>query len=124
MNLFHSFQLCKAYRRPFARRVKNIGAWQLAFESLAIMSIMTNCGVMYLSPSTHDWRERNGVEYSLFIFVMVEHLLLGAVWIIHKLVPDKPRSIRLALAKADYESRQALKREVHQSLTKMIGKTI
>lgn len=79
---------------------------------------MTNCGVMYLSPSTQDWRERNGTEKSLLIFVLVEHLLMGAVWIIHKLVPDKPRSIRLALAKSDYESRQALKREVHQSLMK------
>uniref|UniRef100_A0A336KEP0 Anoctamin n=2 Tax=Culicoides sonorensis TaxID=179676 RepID=A0A336KEP0_CULSO len=111
-----AFKLCKAYRRPFARRVKNIGAWQLAFESLAVISIMTNCGVMYLSPSTQDWRERNGVEKSLLIFFIVEHLLLLAVWFIHKFVPDKPRSIRLALAKSDYESRQALKREVQQSL--------
>lgn len=68
---------------------------------------------MYLSESTQDWRERHGIEQSILIFVGVEHLLLLAVWVIHRFVPDKPRQIRLALSKASYESSQALKREVH-----------
>jgi anoctamin-10 len=44
------FQLCKTFRRPMAKRAKNTGAWQLAFEVLACLSIMTNCGILYLSP--------------------------------------------------------------------------
>lgn len=42
-------QLCKTFRRPLAKRAKNIGAWQRAFEVLACLSIITNCGVMYLN---------------------------------------------------------------------------
>lgn len=42
-------KLCKTFRRPFARRAKNTGAWQLAFEVLACLSIMSNCGILYLS---------------------------------------------------------------------------
>lgn len=45
-----AYKLCSFFKRPFARRTKNIGAWQLAFETLAVISILTNCGILYLSP--------------------------------------------------------------------------
>lgn len=38
------------FKRPFAKRARDTGAWLLAFQILAIMSIMTNCGILYLSP--------------------------------------------------------------------------
>lgn len=85
----------------------------MAFESLAVISIMTNCAILYISPQTEEWRSNVGTEWSLMVFVAAEHLLLAIVWMIHKLVPDKPAEIRMALARANYESQQALKREVH-----------
>lgn len=45
-------------------------------------------------------------------FVVGEHLLLAIAWAINKAIPDRPWWVRVALAKADYESRQAVKREV------------
>lgn len=45
-------------------------------------------------------------------FLVIEHVLLGLTWFIYKAIPDTPLWVRVALAKADYESRQALKREV------------
>lgn len=45
-----AFKLCKIYKRPLAKRAKNTGAWLLAFESLLVMSIITNCGLLYLQP--------------------------------------------------------------------------
>lgn len=45
-------------------------------------------------------------------FVVVEHLLLAIAWAINKAIPDRPWWVRVALAKADFESRQAVKREV------------
>lgn len=47
---------------------------------------------------------------------MLEHFLLVVAWLIHKAIPDRPRSVRIALARADYESKQALKREVLNQL--------
>lgn len=47
---------------------------------------------------------------------MLEHFLLVVAWLIHKAIPDRPRSVRMALARADYESKQALKREVLNQL--------
>lgn len=48
----------------------------------------------------------------LLAFVVGEHLLLAIAWAINKAIPDRPWWVRVALAKADYESRQAVKREV------------
>lgn len=50
LNHLISIQLCKMYKRPFARRAKDTGAWLLSFQMLSIMSIVTNCGIMLLLP--------------------------------------------------------------------------
>lgn len=51
--------MCKMYKKPFAKRARDTGAWLLAFQILAIMSIMTNCGILYLSPQ---------VKYAIFLY--------------------------------------------------------
>lgn len=45
-----AYKLCCVFRRPFAKRAKNTGAWLLAFETLLVMSIITNCGLLYMQP--------------------------------------------------------------------------
>lgn len=55
-------------------------------------------------------------EIKLILFVMLEHFLLLVAWLIHKAIPDRPSSVQIALARADYESKQALKREVCNQL--------
>jgi len=45
------WKLCNIFKRPFARRAKNIGAWQLAFELLSVMSLLSNCGLLFLQPN-------------------------------------------------------------------------
>nr|XP_029727408.1 anoctamin-10 isoform X2 [Aedes albopictus]XP_029727409.1 anoctamin-10 isoform X2 [Aedes albopictus]XP_029727410.1 anoctamin-10 isoform X2 [Aedes albopictus]XP_029727411.1 anoctamin-10 isoform X2 [Aedes albopictus]XP_029727412.1 anoctamin-10 isoform X2 [Aedes albopictus]XP_029727413.1 anoctamin-10 isoform X2 [Aedes albopictus] len=106
-----AYKLCSFFKRPFARRTKNIGAWQLAFETLAIISIMTNCGILYLSPQMRELATNVSSEAYAISFLVIEHVLLGLTWFIYKAIPDTPLWVRVALAKADYESRQALKRE-------------
>lgn len=53
--------MCKMYKKPFAKRARDTGAWLLAFQILAIMSIMTNCGILYLSPQ---------VKYAIFLYII------------------------------------------------------
>ncbi|XP_058452350.1 anoctamin-10 isoform X2 [Malaya genurostris] len=106
-----AYKLCTLFKRPFARRTKNIGAWQLAFETLAVISVMTNCGILYMSPQMRELATNFSAESYAFTFLVIEHVLLGLTWFIYKAIPDTPLWVRVALAKADYESRQALKRE-------------
>lgn len=107
-----AYKLCCVYKRPFAKRAKNTGAWQMAFETLLIMSIITNCGLLYLQPEIQEISSTKSREEILLAFILVEHALLAIAWALNKAIPDRPWWVRVALAKADYESRQAVKREV------------
>lgn len=107
-----AFKLCVVYQRPMSKRVKDIGAWQRTFEIVGAMSIMTNCGLLCLNPHLRKHApEMSQVEWVLF-FVFLEHLLLGVRYLLHIAIPEKPEWVRVALAKKNYESRQALKFEV------------
>lgn len=106
-----AYKLCCVFRRPFAKRAKNTGAWLLAFEAMIVMSIITNCGLLYLQPEIRD--STRPKELIVLEFVVVEHILLAIAWALNKGIPDRPWWVRVALAKADYESRQAVKREVN-----------
>lgn len=115
-----AYKLCKLFRRPLARKVKDIGAWQRSFEVLGGLSILTNCGVLYLSP---DIRKRlphlSDVEL-LVMFMCLEQILLGVRYLIHIVISDKPESVRVALARKSYESKQALKFERSQRNKKIL----
>lgn len=115
-----AFKLCKIYQRPMSRRVKDIGAWQRSFEIMGALSIFTNCGMLYLSPQMR----RRGLWMSdvewLLTFVVLEHLLLGLRFLIHITISDKPEWVRIALAKRNYESKQALKFERAQKSRRLL----
>ncbi|XP_031623268.1 anoctamin-10 [Contarinia nasturtii] len=113
-----AYKLCCVFRRPFAKRVKNTGAWLLAFEAMIVMSIITNCGLLYLQPEIRD--SPRPKEHIVMEFVVVEHILLAVAWALNKGIPDRPLWVRIALAKADYESRQAVKRENAQLTRKVL----
>ncbi|KAJ8969669.1 hypothetical protein NQ317_002696 [Molorchus minor] len=106
-----AFKLCRVFQRPMSRRVKDIGAWQRSFEVLGALSILTSCGILYLSPQVR--RRAAGlseVEY-LLVFVLLEHVLLGVRYLLHIAISEKPEWVRAALAKKNYESKQAIKFE-------------
>lgn len=49
----------------------------------------------------------------ILLFVLLEHFLLGLRYLLHIAIADKPEWVRVALAKRNYESKQALKHEVN-----------
>lgn len=79
---------------------------------MGALSIMTNCGLLCLSPQM----KRAGPDLKptewILLFVFLEHFLLGLRYLLHIAIPDKPEWVRIALAKRNYESKQALKHEV------------
>nr|XP_023025137.1 anoctamin-10-like [Leptinotarsa decemlineata] len=109
-----AFKLCKVFQRPMSRKVKDIGAWQRAFEVLGALSILTNCGLLYLSPQMRRRAPGLGEVEWILLFVFLEHLLLGIRYLLHISISDKPEWVRVALAKRNYESKQALKFERSQ----------
>ncbi|PSN48008.1 Anoctamin-10 [Blattella germanica] len=107
-----AFKICRLHQRPIAKRVKDTGAWQRAFEVVGAMSIMTNCGLLCLSPELRGLAPGlSSVEWVL-LFVFLEHMLLGIRHILHLVIPDRPEWVRVALARMNHLSKQALKNEV------------
>ncbi|XP_014286688.1 anoctamin-10 isoform X2 [Halyomorpha halys] len=105
-----AFKLCCVYQRPIARKVKDTGAWQRAFQALSTLSVVTNCALLSLNPALRSQASEGLKPESWFlIFVCLEHLLLGCRQIIHYAIPDKPEWVRLALARGNYKAKQALK---------------
>ncbi|XP_063229785.1 anoctamin-10 isoform X3 [Bacillus rossius redtenbacheri] len=106
-----AFKLCRLYQRPSARRVKNTGAWQRAFEALGALSIVTNCGLLCMSPQLRGLAPRASPVEWVLALVCLEHVLLAVRHVLHEAIPDSPEWVRLQLARLDYQSRQALKHE-------------
>jgi anoctamin-10 len=107
-----AFKLCKVFQRPIARRTKDIGAWQIAFEIMGAVAIMTNCGLLCLSPELRELAPTLRPSEWLLLFVVIEHCLLGLTLALRQLIPDVPYGVKMAMARLEYQSRQALKNEV------------
>lgn len=104
-----AFKLCCIYQRPMARKVKDTGAWQRAFQALCTLSVLTNCALLSLNPSLRSLAPDLAPAAWYLSFVVLEHLLLGVRQILHFAIPDKPEWVRVALAKGNYKAKQALK---------------
>jgi anoctamin-10 len=87
---------------------------QRAFEAIGAMSIMTNCGLLCMSPQLRRLAPSlTSVEWVL-LFVVLEHMLLAIRHVLHLVIPDRPEWVRVALARINHQSKQALKNEVMQ----------
>uniref|UniRef100_A0A0A9Y2I0 Anoctamin n=2 Tax=Lygus hesperus TaxID=30085 RepID=A0A0A9Y2I0_LYGHE len=106
-----AFKICRIYQRPMARKVKDIGAWQRSFQAICALSVMTNCALLSTSPSLKAHAPDMSSTTWYLLFVLLEHLLLGARQILHYAIPDKPEWVRIALAKGNYKAKQALKQQ-------------
>lgn len=78
------------------------------------MSVLTNCGFLYLSPALRATAPEASPAEWLMVFVCLEHALLGIRQVLHIAIPDKPEWVRLALARHNHQSKQALKRQVKE----------
>lgn len=100
----------EVYKRPFATRVSTIGAWQQAFEFMAVTAVVTNCALIAVNlrsnfPQFADW------EWILMWFI-IEHIIIGIQYVVKKVVPKIPYKVKVAMAYLEYHSREAYKREV------------
>lgn len=99
------YKLCQLSRKPKPLAVRDIGAWYMAFRVTAIISIISNCGLIAL-----DLRNSAGEDWSNMewygMFVVIEHIFLIAFIGINKLVSDTSSSVKLAMDKTDYHFKQ------------------
>ncbi|XP_057689524.1 anoctamin-10 isoform X2 [Corythoichthys intestinalis] len=105
-----AFKMCNLYKRPFSDPAANIGIWQLAFEAMSVIAIVTNCTLIGMSPQVRAYFPDSEMHLMLWT-VAIEHGLLAFKFIVAFLVPDIPKHIRINLARLDFESMEALKKK-------------
>ncbi|GCB66014.1 hypothetical protein scyTo_0000531 [Scyliorhinus torazame] len=93
----------------------------LAFETMGVISVMTNCALIGISPQVKEFFNESATGLVLLI-VGIEHILLGLKFILAFAISDIPIDIRNKIAKLEFESLEALKqkqsKEADESLTK------
>ncbi|XP_061676602.1 anoctamin-10 isoform X3 [Syngnathoides biaculeatus] len=105
-----AFKMCNVFKRPFSDPAANIGIWQLAFEAMSVIAIVTNCTLISMSPHVRAYFPDSQMHLMLWT-VAIEHGLLAFKFILAFLVPDVPKHIQIKLARLDFESMEALKKK-------------
>ncbi|XP_078253773.1 anoctamin-10 isoform X2 [Rhinoraja longicauda] len=103
-------KMCCVFQRPFSEPAADIGVWLIAFETMGIISVMTNCALIGISPQVKGLFQRNGMDLVLLI-VAIEHALLALKFILAFTISDTPSDIRIKVARMEFESMEALKRK-------------
>ncbi|XP_058601784.1 anoctamin-10 [Onychostoma macrolepis] len=104
-----AFKMCHVFKRPFSEPAANIGVWQLAFETMSIIAVVTNCALIGLSPQVKAYFPESDTQLILIV-VAIEHVLLAFKFILAFVIPDVPKHIQVKLAKLEFDSLEALKK--------------
>ncbi|XP_061578497.1 anoctamin-10 [Cololabis saira] len=108
-----AYKVCKLFRKPFSPPAANMGVWQMAFEVLSYVSVVSNCWLLLLSPRLQELCQDSGMSSTnvLVMAVMVEHVLILVKVIMAALIPDEPDWIRKKREHIEYMSMQALRQQ-------------
>nr|XP_054406937.1 anoctamin-10 isoform X2 [Pongo abelii] len=111
-----ALKMCRVFKRPFSEPSASIGVWQLAFETMSVISVVTNCALIGMSPQVNAVFPESKADLILIV-VAVEHALLALKFILAFAIPDKPRHIQMKLARLEFESLEALKQQQMKLVT-------
>ncbi|XP_039550426.1 anoctamin-10 [Pimephales promelas] len=104
-----AFKMCHVFKRPFSEPAANIGVWQLAFETMSVIAVVTNCALIGLSPQVNAYFPESETQLILVV-VAIEHVLLAFKFILAFVIPDVPKHIQVKLDKLEFDSLEALKK--------------
>ncbi|GCC29300.1 hypothetical protein chiPu_0007739 [Chiloscyllium punctatum] len=103
-----SMKFSKVLQRQFPVPSANIGAWQMAFEYLTTLAIITNCGLISLSPEFRQlFSDLPDLHYFL-LAVAIEHGFLGMQKFVRLAIPEVPSDIANKLERIEQECRRAI----------------
>ncbi|KAM6450827.1 anoctamin-10 isoform 1-T3 [Liasis olivaceus] len=105
-----ALKMCTVFKRPFSEPAANIGVWQLAFQTMTVISVITNCILIGMSPQVNALFPDSKSEL-IIIVVLAEHLALVVKFFMSYVIADKPQNIEMKLARLEFESLEALKQQ-------------
>ena len=104
------FKFTVVHQRPFPTAAASIGVWQLAFEIMGVLAIVTNVSLIGMSADFKNTFDGLFDQWQIFmLLVFVEHVLVFLKFVVAQVIPDWPEDIRNAMHKDNYESQAAFK---------------
>lgn len=104
-----AFKMCQVFKRPFSDPAADIGVWQLAFEAMSVIAVVTNCALIGMSPQLKAYFPESETQLILWVVTM-EHCILALKFILAFVIPDVPKQIQIKLERLEFESLEALKK--------------
>ncbi|KAI1885680.1 hypothetical protein AGOR_G00206310 [Albula goreensis] len=104
-----ALKMCQVFKRPFSEPAADIGVWQLAFETMSVIAVVTNCALIGMSPQVKAYFPESDTQLILLV-VGIEHVLLAFKFILAFVIPDIPKHIQIKLARLEFQSLEALKK--------------
>ncbi|XP_073425137.1 anoctamin-10 isoform X2 [Dendrobates tinctorius] len=111
-----ALKMCRVFKRPFAQPSSSIGVWMLAFETMGIIAVVTNCSLLGMSSQVHSVFQDSRLDLFLTV-IAIEHALLALKFILAFVIPNKPYDIQIKLARLEFESMEALKQKQQMKLS-------
>ncbi|XP_035710331.1 anoctamin-10 [Folsomia candida] len=107
------YKLCAVFQRPVPKRVKDIGSWQIAFELIGYLAVMTNIALLVSSAGLKQSAQRAGWTSDRFYLalIIVEHILIAGRLAVNYLVPSVPQWVRVASARTEFQAVEAYKKK-------------
>ncbi|KAM8860423.1 anoctamin-10 isoform 2-T3 [Synchiropus picturatus] len=108
-----AYKICNLFRKPFSPPAANMGVWQVAFEVLSFVSVVSNCWLLILSPPLQAACRDSGLSGAqvLLLAVGVEHLLIIVKGILAVLIPDEPGWMKKKRDQLEFKSMEALRQQ-------------
>ncbi|XP_077978794.1 anoctamin-10-like [Glandiceps talaboti] len=106
-----AFKLCTVYQRPFSRQTAGIGTWQITFEVMGVLGVITNTALVAMSTEAQSLFTDSSETSFILVFVAIEHVIIGIKLLLAFMIPDLPKWMEEELNREEYESRQALKQQ-------------
>uniref|UniRef100_G3NG32 Anoctamin n=1 Tax=Gasterosteus aculeatus aculeatus TaxID=481459 RepID=G3NG32_GASAC len=114
-----AYKICKLFRKPFCPPGANMHVWQIAFEVLSFVSVVSNCWLLLLSPWLQNLCREGGWSSTnvLLVAILVEHVLILVKVVISVLIPDEPDWVRKKMEHIEFTSMQALREQRSRQIT-------
>ncbi|XP_032314978.1 anoctamin-10 isoform X5 [Camelus ferus] len=68
-----ALKMCRVFKRPFAEPSASIGVWQLAFETMSVISVVTNCALIGMSPQVNALFPESKADLILIVVAVEIH---------------------------------------------------
>ncbi|XP_063291470.1 anoctamin-10-like [Pelobates fuscus] len=111
-----ALKMCRVFRCPFSEPSASIGVWMLAFETMGIIAVITNCTLLGMSPQVNAMFPDSKMDLILTV-AAVEHALLALKFILVFVIPDQSYDIQVKVARLEFESMEALKQTQQMKLS-------